>query len=342
MKPIKLIISALALLWSSLAFAAGTIPVALTQQFNINGQPLSGALLYIYQVGTVATPQNSFVDFGLVTVNPWPLVADATGRIPMFYLADGSVHVRLTDSTGVVIFDYPTMQVVGPSSGGGGGGGGVDPTSISSTGDVKWRATVETLTGWVKMNGQTIGSATSGATGRANADTQTLFVYLYGNCVDAHCPVSGGRTGNALNDFTANKLLTLPDLRSRAPWGVDDMGSTPAGRMLASNVTSGGGDGVTTPAATGGEANHTLTNGELALHTHAVTDPGHTHTLPSTGPQYATTAGFNPMSVTGAGNTSGSATTGVTIQSAGGATPPGGLAHNTMAPFLLGTWFMKL
>ena len=27
---------------------------------------------------------------------------DATGRLPMFYLANGSVHVRLTDPTGVV------------------------------------------------------------------------------------------------------------------------------------------------------------------------------------------------------------------------------------------------
>jgi hypothetical protein len=325
------------LLMPSLAMAAGTIPVALTQQFNINGQPLSGALLYIYQVGTVATPQNSFVDFGLTTTNPWPLQADATGRIPMFYLADGQVHVRLTDSTGVVIFDYPTMQVVGPSTGGGGGGGGVDPTSIATTGDIKFRATTEFVTGWVKLNAQTIGSATSGATQRANADTQALFLYLWTNCPDAHCPVLGGRGATALADFQANKQITLLDWRARTPVGLDDMGNSAAGRMLASNVTSGGGDTVTTANATGGEANHALVTAELAAHNHTITDPGHTHTTNAN----ATTAGANAASggnvlgVTATGT--GSSTTGITVNNTGS-----GTAHNTMMPFVLGSWLMKL
>jgi hypothetical protein len=36
--------------------------------------------------------------------------------------------------------------------------------------------TSEVVTGWVKLNATTIGSATSGATQRANSDTQNLFV----------------------------------------------------------------------------------------------------------------------------------------------------------------------
>src|SRR6185437_9507603 len=98
---------------------AGTLNIALTQQFDIDGSPLAGAQLYFFQVGTVATPQNSYQDYGLTILQPNPLVSDQYGRIPMFYLADGQVHVRLTDVNGVVIFDYPTMQVIGPSSGGG-------------------------------------------------------------------------------------------------------------------------------------------------------------------------------------------------------------------------------
>jgi hypothetical protein len=89
--------------------AQGVIPIALQQVISANGQPLSGALLYVYQAGTVATPQNAFSDPGLTIPLSNPLVADSTGRLPMFYLANGSVHVRLTDSGGVVIFDYPTM-----------------------------------------------------------------------------------------------------------------------------------------------------------------------------------------------------------------------------------------
>jgi len=42
--------------------AQGVIPIALQQLISGNGQPLSGALLYIYQAGTVATPRNAFSD----------------------------------------------------------------------------------------------------------------------------------------------------------------------------------------------------------------------------------------------------------------------------------------
>src|SRR5262245_8894462 len=115
MRPIpRLLVGALALLWSACASAQGTLPIALTQQFsftscatftNACGTPLSGGLLYFYQVGTVATEQDSFQDTALTIKNPWPPPLDANGRIPPFYLANGSVHVRLTDSTGVVQFD---------------------------------------------------------------------------------------------------------------------------------------------------------------------------------------------------------------------------------------------
>jgi hypothetical protein len=62
------------------AKAQGVIPIALQQVINANGQPIAGALLYIYQAGTVATPQNAFADPGLTIRLSNPLVADATGR----------------------------------------------------------------------------------------------------------------------------------------------------------------------------------------------------------------------------------------------------------------------
>lgn len=336
------LIAALFLLWSPPVFAQGVINIALAQQVNANGIPLAGALLYVYQVGTVATPQNTFQDFGLTIPNPWPLAADSTGRIPMFYLANGQVHVRLTDATGVVIFDYPTMQVVGPSGGGGGGGGSIDPTSIASTGDIKFRATSETITGWVKVNSQTIGSASSGSTGRANADTQNLFVYLWTNCTNAHCPVLGGRGATALADFNANKQLTLPDFRGRAPAGLDDMGASAAGRIASSNVTSGGGDTQTTPLATGGEANHALTVAELAAHNHTIADPGHQHSTFGNiaSLQAGASAQAVPANASGGGNQSPGTnviTTGITVNNNGS-----GTAHNTMAPFALGSFYIKL
>lgn len=311
--------------------AAGSIPVALSQQVDANGKPLVGALLYLYVVGTVASPQLAYQDTGLTLPLPWPVVADGNGRLPMFYLADGSVHARLTDSGGSVQFDYPSMLVIGPS-GGGGGGSSVDPSTIFSTGDVKFRPTGETLTGWVKLNGLTIGSALSGASGRANADTQALFVYLWTNCNDTHCPVLTGRGASALADFNANKQLTLPDWRGRIPVGLDDMGASAAGRFTG--VPFSGTDTGTTAGGTGGENTHTLTVAEMPSHTHTTTGP-HTHNYTNltgggtpTGIQSG--AGINQQSIA-------TSATDITLNNTGG-----GSSANTMQQFQLGTWFMRL
>src|ERR1700732_1497526 len=104
------------------ANAQGTLPIIFQQQMNFVGcsgiagpcgTPLSGGLLYFFYVGTVNTPQNSYQDTALTIPNPSPLVLDSNGRVPPFYLANGSVHVRLTDSTGVVMFDYANALVIG-------------------------------------------------------------------------------------------------------------------------------------------------------------------------------------------------------------------------------------
>jgi len=352
----RFLLGALALIYSFAAHAQGTLPLALTQQFsftncatftNACGTPLIGGLLYFYQVGTVATQQDSFQDTALTIKNAWPLLLDANGRVPPFYLANGSIHVRLTDATGVVQFDFPNMLVIGPSSGGG-GGSSIDPTTVAATGDLKSRLTSEFVTGWVKANAQTIGSATSGGTGRANSDTQSLFTYLWTNCPDAHCPVLGGRGANGLADFNANKQITLPDLRGRICTlvGLDDMGNSAAGRLLSSNVTSGGGDGVTTPNASGGESNHALSVAELAAHNHTATDSGHTHNVTADdntgvlgGVNGGNAGSFALFSNSSPAHTitSTTGTANISVANTGS-----GTAHNTMPPFMLGSCYVKL
>ena len=163
----RFILAVLALLFPAFAKAQGTLPFALQQQFsftncttftNACGTPLIGGLLYFYVAGTNSQVQNSYFDQALTLPQPSPLVLDGNGRVPMFFLASGTFHVRLTDANGVTQIDVPQMLVIGPV-GGGGGGSAVDPTTVASTGDIKFRATGETLAGWVKLNGTTIGNA---------------------------------------------------------------------------------------------------------------------------------------------------------------------------------------
>lgn len=145
---------------------------------------------------------------------------------------------------------------------------------LFDTGDIKYTFKTYAPTGWLviaNVSGNTIGSALSGASVRANADTWPLYNMIYTNIVDAYAPVGGGRTGNALNDFNANKVITIPPLAGRSPLGF-----------------SNGGGGITGRSAgyAGGEEVHYLSVAEMPNHRHSVflIDPGHTHGM--TGQNY--------------------------------------------------------
>lgn len=263
----------IALLGAVPAHSAGTIPLALAVQFDTQGNLASNCQATFYQAGTVATKQNIYSDFGLTQTLANPISCDQAGRLPMFWIADGLIHVRLTTSSGTPIVDT-TMQVLGPSSGGGGGGSTVDPTTIMATGDLKARYGTGPLSGFVRANGLTIGNASSGASERANADTQALFVFLCG--VDANLVMTPARSGNCLNDYNANKQLATPDWRGRALAFLDDMGNSAAGRLSSTYfgtvATTLGAASTTTDHVTLATTNlppytptGTITNG--ALHT---------------------------------------------------------------------------
>jgi len=263
LKRLKLLAIVALCLASAPVHAAGTTPLALVPQVDSSGNVASGCLLSFFVAGTVGTPQNAFADFGLTQPLSNPLSCDQAGRVPMHWLADGLIHIRLTDSGGSPLVDT-TMQVLGPSSGGGGGGGTVDPTTVLATGDLKARYGTGPLTGFARTNGLTIGNATSGATERANADTQALFIYLYG--VDSNLVVApGGRSGNALNDYNANKTIALPDWSGRTLAALDDQGAGAKGRLTATyfGTTSVGGCLASTLGCFGGSESQTLAVNQL-------------------------------------------------------------------------------
>lgn len=107
------------------------------------------------------------------------------------------------------------------------------------------------------------------------------------------------------------------------------------GRMI---IGAGHGSGLTdrTVGESGGTETHLLTTAELPIHTHAKTDPGHTHTTPT----YTTGTGTTHLSThTGSsgGNTNvESKVTGLSFANTGG-----GGAHENMQPSIAINFIIK-
>ena len=348
---------------------SGTINLAFTQQFDAEGVPLSGGLLYFFTAGTT-TPQSAFQDTGLTIEHPNPVVLDASGRVPMFYLSDGFIKIRLTDDSGVVIIAADQLLVIGPSSGGGGGGSAGDVTAALQTGDIKARYDTAVKDGFVRLNGRTIGNIGSSATERQEAVCQPLFEYLW---PFPNITLDGFAKGiNALADWGNGRRLILPDLRGRTIAGLDDMGATAASRLTSTYF----GAAATTLGNVGGLENHLLTTAQLASHAHGGTigdqSVDHSHTVTgSTGGESAShshpitvvsgtvsagTGGGAAFSTTGPsvteGNSSGhthtvsgstnSVSTTSHSHSFTGSSQGGDAAHPIVQPSMVLTFYMKM
>lgn len=334
----------------------------LSIQLDDNARPLSGCLLYLYDAGT-STPAVFYEDFSTSIVLSWPLVADTSGRIPLFWVADGSYRVRLTDNAGSEIFDINSITAVGPSSGTG-GGSSVSTDQIFQTGDPIWLPINATRSGWVRGNALTIGSSSSGASERANADCQALFEYFWNTFADSLCPVTGGRGANALTDWNANKRIATLDMRGRGAYGLDTMGNS-AASVIATATSAAVALGQETKSIVQANLPNVgfTISGTAASHTHGVsgTTSGqsntHTHSY-----QQAQDQG-NPASIGGgtarlqsnssatSGNASAdhthtfnvtSAASGALSLSGTAASGGSGTALATLSPGRAGTWFFKL
>jgi microcystin-dependent protein len=178
--------------------------------------------------------------------------------------------------------------------------------ALVPSGSVQMTIRATAPSGWLLLDGSTIGDSGSGA-GNANAANETLFGVLWDSMADAQAPVSGGRGASAAADWAAGKTITLPDARGRAVIG------------------SGTGSSLTarTHGGTLGAETHTLSTVEL---------PSHSHSLQ--GAQIVTTTGG------GSGPYAPGSGVGPTITSTSAAGGDG--AHNNMQPSLALNLIVKL
>jgi hypothetical protein len=309
------------------------------QMRDPNGAVYAGALATFYEADTL-NKITVYQDYGLGTEHPNPVAANAYGIFPPVFLdeADGFYRQRITSSGGVIIpgTDVGTLPVIGPGEGGGGAEVPVDANALFKTGDTLWLDQSGTRSGWVRDNGRTIGSTTSGASERANADTEALFLFLWAAYSDTVCPVNGGRGLTAAADFAANKTIGLPDKRGYVPGGLDDMGNTAASRYTGVPIISGS---VTAAGSVIGATTHTLLKAEAPSGLITLNDPGHFHKVRSAGMN--TTAGSNFELAQSGGNIANLdtevKTTGITLTDNGG-----NAAHNNVQRTVLGTFYRKL
>ncbi len=164
------------------------------------------------------------------------------------------------------------------------------------------------------FNLSTTRDATTGAAGTAintsgsQSGTHTLYFSPYG--------VPAGSSTNFL----------VPDMRGRTPVGLDSMGGSDAGRLSAANAL-----GFSSGAET-----HTLSESEIPVHSHSVTDPTHFHYVWTGGSAYSGGAldGGDGTSLGGVTNTG---YTGITV----GYNSPSGSAHNNLQPYVLVSYIIK-
>lgn len=217
------------------------------------GERASGALAHFY-VGGTTTPLSVFTTDDGTTPLSWPVEADANGVFPPIFIPYGPYGYRVTTAEGTAISpNVLTVQNPAPPDSGGGGGVVVTSDQLIQTGDPIWRLRSGVMAGFVRMNERTIGNVGSGATERANADTEALFIYIWTNFSDALAPVSGGRGATASSDFAANKTITVPSMQGITAGGLDDMGGTVANRIQRSTTisTTNANPSATVASATG-------------------------------------------------------------------------------------------
>lgn len=202
----------------------------------------------------------------------------------------------------------------------------------------------------------TLVTATTGNTGINTSSTKLSFVPSTGT-LSATKFAGDGSSLTGISGTPTGSLLMWPTSSAPSGWllanGAAVSRTTYATLYALIGTTFGAGDGSTTfnlpnytnnmpvgagssyaLASTGGSATTTISSSNLPSHTHSisVSDPGHFHTAPITGPDVRAGGPYNITANYGLGTTNTStATTGIT---ASASNTGSGTAFNTISPYL--------
>jgi hypothetical protein len=245
-----------------------TQPVYYLQELQV------GALITLYNAGTL-TPRSAYADGLLSTPYAQPILSDANGCIPEIWIGGTTNYkMRIVAPTGVQLREVDNLP---------GDVAGASPppppppgTVTLQTGDVVWAYTTTIIPGRVRANGKTVGNPLSGASEFADPGAQNLFEFLWN--ADPNLLVIGGRGLSAVNDWNANKAITLPDVNGRVIAGIDGMGALPIGRFGSITFSRGNANQL---GSTGGSAQITQTTAQVGVHVHTATTQSagsHQHT----------------------------------------------------------------
>lgn len=203
-------------------------------------------------LGGTTTPLVVFSDAAFTKPLPVPVIADQNGVFQGIYIPYGTFRERVLDQNRALLPGGDNDNIDNPAPPTAGGGIVVTQDMVFQTGFQIGLPRTGILAGFVRMNGNTIGSAASAANELAAANTQNLFLYLWNTYSNILCPVSGGRGASPGADFTANKTIGILSMKGLGTSGLDDMGGTSAGILQAiTTCTTNGTTTVTVVSAAG-------------------------------------------------------------------------------------------